>query len=81
MAEQAEGLRWNPPDRPYHMLGGEHFAEVLRLLDGRGDPWQRDDDGLDAEIDARFEACFRAPAAAAGRDVDAGPPVHLWTLD
>jgi WD40 repeat protein len=60
VAEKAEDLRWNPPDWPHHMLGEEHFAEVLGLLESRGDPWQRDDDGLDAEIDARFEACFRA---------------------
>lgn len=60
VAEQAEQLRWNPPDWPYHMLGEEHFADVLGLLQSRGDPWQRDDDGLDEEIDARFEACFRA---------------------
>lgn len=61
-AEQAEDLRWSPPDWPLHMLGEEHFAGVLELLESRGDPWQRDDDGLDAEVDARFEACFRALA-------------------
>ncbi|NVI92468.1 DUF4303 domain-containing protein [Actinomadura sp. BRA 177] len=32
------------------------------MLNERGDPWQRDDDGLDAEIDGRFEAAFRALA-------------------
>ncbi|MCG5217373.1 DUF4303 domain-containing protein [Streptosporangium soli] len=62
VAEQADGLRWNPPDWPHHMLGEEHFTGVLELLESRGDPWQRDDDGLDAEVNARFEACFRALA-------------------
>lgn len=65
--EQAATLRWSPVDSPYHMLGEEHFAGVLELLDERGDPWQRDDGdeeggAFDAEIDGRFEACFRALA-------------------
>ncbi|WUI03031.1 DUF4303 domain-containing protein [Spirillospora sp. NBC_00431] len=60
--EQADGLRWSPVDSPYHMFGEDHFGPVLELLGRRGDPWQRDDDGLDAEIDARFEACFQALA-------------------
>jgi hypothetical protein len=60
--EQAAGLRWSPVDSPYHMLGEDHFAGVLQVLNDRGDPWQRDDDGLDAEIDGRFEAAFRALA-------------------
>src|SRR5262245_12430649 len=53
-----EGLgpyeRWNPPDWPYHLIGEEHFDEVL---DGRDDPWQLPaGDGRDAEVEARFEA-------------------------
>jgi hypothetical protein len=62
VAEQADDLRWSPPDWPHHMLGEEHFTGILELLESRGDPWQRDDDGFDAEVDARFEACFRALA-------------------
>ncbi|GAA2070978.1 DUF4303 domain-containing protein [Actinomadura alba] len=62
VAEQADDLRWNPVDSPYHMLGEEYFAGVLEVLASRGDPWQRDDDGLDVEVDARIEACFRALA-------------------
>jgi hypothetical protein len=61
-AGQAERLRWNPPDWPCHLLGEEHFQDVLELLDSRGDPWQRDDDDVDAEVAARFDACFRALA-------------------
>lgn len=62
--EQAAGLRWSPADSPYHMLGEEHFEGVLELLNERGDPWQRlddqDRDAFYAEVDGRFEACFRA---------------------
>ncbi|GAA4227284.1 hypothetical protein GCM10022254_14590 [Actinomadura meridiana] len=58
--QQMDDLRWSPVDSPHHMGGEEHFRPVLELLERRGDPWQRHDDGLDAEVDGRFEACFRA---------------------
>ncbi|WP_327003259.1 DUF4303 domain-containing protein [Dactylosporangium sp. NBC_01737] len=61
-AAPAAEVRWSPPDWPCHLLGEEHFHDVLELLDSRGDPWQRDEDAFDAEVGARFEACFRALA-------------------
>jgi hypothetical protein len=74
VAEQADDLRWNPPDWPYHTLGEGHFAGILGLLESRGDPWQRDDDGRGAEVGARFEACFARWPSWTRRDSSAGAP-------
>ncbi|TDD92588.1 DUF4303 domain-containing protein [Actinomadura darangshiensis] len=61
--EHAASLRWGPADSPYHLLGEEHFAGVLGLLESRDLPWQHADDAVDVEVDGRFDACFRALAA------------------
>ncbi|KAL4898432.1 quinon protein alcohol dehydrogenase-like superfamily [Aspergillus ambiguus] len=59
-AEHTAVLRWSPADSPYHMLGMEYFSDLMELFRSHGDPWQSDDDCLDAEIDARVEAAFQA---------------------
>ncbi|XRQ08715.1 DUF4303 domain-containing protein [Actinomadura welshii] len=58
--EETASLRWAPVDSPHHMLGEQHFDGALELLQSRGDPWQMEDEELDAEMSLRFEACFRA---------------------
>ena len=60
--QEAEELRWFEADSPYNLLGLEHFDDVMDVLNARGDPWELDGAALDAEVDARLEAFFRALA-------------------
>lgn len=62
VAEHAVDLRWSPCDSPYDMLGEEHFDRANELLGNRPDPYDLDDEACEAEVAARFEACFQALA-------------------
>ncbi|TDC55318.1 DUF4303 domain-containing protein [Actinomadura sp. KC345] len=60
LEQEAGELRWSAADSPHHLLGDEHFDRVTDALYGRDDPWELDGDAVNAEVDARFEAFFRA---------------------
>ncbi|WP_176611615.1 DUF4303 domain-containing protein [Actinomadura sp. WMMB 499] len=59
---QADGLRWSPADSPHHMLGEHHFGPVADLLARRDADAGESDEDVEAEVETRLEACFRALA-------------------
>ncbi|MFD0903498.1 DUF4303 domain-containing protein [Actinomadura sediminis] len=60
--EYADELRWSAADSPHHLLGEHHFARVEELLESRGGSGAMDGAEVEAEVEVRREACFRALA-------------------
>jgi WD40 repeat protein len=89
LATQLAELRWSPVDSPYHCdLAFSPSGAVLASAHAGGDihVWEADSGEHRLRLRGRQESMLAVVfiderrLAAAGQDVDCGPPVYIWDL-